>query len=157
MTIPEITVMKLTAKLSLVLAAGLLLATDAPQDKGAAKDVATAINALNDAFLKGKPDLVRQLMTDDHISITSYYGGPQSKDEQLKSLPDLKMTDYSPGEIKVTFVSKDVALVTYPLAQKGTYKGKPLAPTNYSAAVWVNREGKWLEASYQETALAEGK
>src|SRR5579871_2040360 len=118
-------VMKLTSKLLIILAAGFLVAADAPKEKGAAKDVTAAINALNDAFLKGKPDLIRPLMTDDHISITPYYGGPQTKDEQLKNLPELKMTDYSPGEIKVTFVSKDVALVTYPLGQKGTFKGKP--------------------------------
>ena len=41
------------------------------------------------------------------------------------------------------------------LTQKGTYKGKPVAPKNYVAAVWVNKDGKWLEASYQETPLAE--
>ncbi len=151
------TIMKSKSTLLIVLAAGLLMGADTAKDAGAAKEVAQAIQTLNDAFLKANPDQIRRLMTDEHVSITPYYGGPMSKSEQLKNLPELKMSEYTSGEIKVTFVSKDVALVTYPLAQKGYFKGKVLAPKNYSAAVWVNRDGRWLEASYQETALAESK
>ena len=38
-----------------------------------------------------------------------------------------------------------------------TYKGKPVAARNYVSSVWVNRDGKWLEASYHETPLGETK
>jgi ketosteroid isomerase-like protein len=135
-----------------VLAAGLLMGADAPQDS-ASKDVEKALRALNEAFKNRDADAIQRLMTDNHVAITPYYRGPRTKAEQLKNLPDLKMTEYTMGAVKVTLISKDIALITYPLTMKGTYQGKELAPKNYASAVWVLQNGKWLEASYQETAI----
>ena len=139
-------------KLLLILFAALLLAADAPKDN-VAKDVEKALRALNDAFKNRDVEAVGRLMADSHVAITSYYGGPQNKAEQLKSLPDLKMSEYGMGEVKITAIGKDTALVTYPLTLKGTYKGKELPAKNYAAAVWVLQGGKWLETFYQETPL----
>jgi ketosteroid isomerase-like protein len=138
-----------------VLATGLLLGADAPRDDQAIKEVEKAIAALNDAFHTGDADKVKALMTEDHVAVTSYYGGPVDKAGQLKSLSDHQLTEYSPGKLKVTLLGKDSALVTYPLSQKGTYKGKEVAAKSFASAVWVRRGGRWLEAFYQETPLAE--
>lgn len=137
----------------LILAAMLTVAAAAAQD-AALKDVEKAMNALNDAFKNRDADKIQRLITDNHVAITSYYGGPQNKAEQLKTLPDLKMSEYSSTDVKVTLLDKDTALVTYALTLKGTYKGKELPAKNYAAAVWVLQGGKWLEAFYQETPLA---
>src|SRR5437762_2390238 len=80
----------------------------------AVKDVEKALAALNEAFKNRDVAAVARLMTDNHQAITAYYGGVQTKAEQLKSLPDLKMSEYTPGPIKVTLLGKDTALVTYP-------------------------------------------
>lgn len=53
-------------------------------------------------------------------------------------------------------LGRDAALVTYTQKQAGTFRGKPLPPECYAAAVWVRRDGKWVELHYQETA-ATGK
>jgi ketosteroid isomerase-like protein len=144
------------SKIVWVLAAIVLVAAGAGKDdEGAVKEIQQAMRNLNEAFAKGQPDAIKRLTTDDHVAITPYYGGPQTRAEQLKNLADLKVPDYVPGETSVTLLTKDVALVTYPLSQKGTYKGKPVASKNYVAAVWVNKDGKWIEASYQETPLAD--
>ena len=140
------------SKVFMALIAGLLIGADIAQDK-ATKDVEKALGDLNEAFKKGDSDAIARLMSDSHVAITPYYGGRQTKAEQLKSLPDLKMSEYAMSDVKVTFVSKDVALVTYALKLKGTYKGKELAAKNYATALWVMQGGKWLEAFYQETAL----
>jgi ketosteroid isomerase-like protein len=142
-------------KILVVLAAGLL--TAAGKDEEAVKEIQQSLRSLNDAFAKGDAQAIRRLTADEHVAITPYYGGPMPKTEQLKNLGDLKVPDYKAGETKVTLLAKDAALVTYPLSQKGTYKGKPVAARNYVAAVWINRDGKWLEASYQETPLGETK
>lgn len=141
------------SKLLLAATAVLLIGAQGGQNNSATKDVREAISVLNDAFTKRDADTIRRLMTDEHISITSYYGGPQSKAEQLKALADLQLSEYKAGELKVTMLTDDVALVTYPLDQKGKYRQKALSAKNYASAVWVKRAGKWLEASYQETAL----
>jgi hypothetical protein len=136
-----------------ILSAGLLIGAGAGKDEGAVKEIQQAMQGLNDAYAKGDATAIRRLTADEHIAITPYYGGPMPKTEQLKNLGDLQVPDYKAGEIKVTLFTKDAALVTYPLTQKGTYKGKPVAAKNYVAAVWVNRDGKWLEVSYQETPV----
>jgi len=135
----------------LVVASVLLFAADNPKEDAA---VRKAIDALNQAFVKKDKEVLQRLLADNHVAITPYYGGPASNAEQIKGLADLKLTEYKAGEMKFTWISKDVVLITYPLSQKGSFKGKELAPRAYVAAVWVNRGGKWMEASYQETDLS---
>jgi len=130
------------------LAAVLLLGADDPS-----RDVEKAMNALNEAFQKGDADAVKRLMTDDHVAVTAAYGGPQDRAEQLKTLPDLKLSEYAAAKTKVLPLGKDAALVTYELTLKGTYKGKDVPRKNFASAVWVRRDGKWQEAFYQETPL----
>jgi hypothetical protein len=45
----------------------------------------------------------------------------------------------------------DVAQVTYRATIKGTYAGKAVPSPVYVGEVWIKRDGKWLQASYQET------
>ena len=53
-------------------------------------------------------------------------------------------------------LGRDVALVTYPLTMKGTFKGRDVPRSSIASAVWVKADGRWLETYYQETPL-EGK
>ncbi len=140
-------------KMLAILATGLLLGADYPRDKQAAKEVEKAITALNEAFHARDVDQIKALITDDYLAVTTYYGGPLNKVGQLKSLPDHKFTEYSPGKIQVTMLSKDTALARFILVQKGTYKGRPMPARSFASAVWVRRAGKWQEAFYQETPL----
>jgi hypothetical protein len=144
-------------KVLAILSAGLLIGAGATKDEGAVKEIQQAMQSLNEAFAKGDAATIRRLTTEEHVAITPYYGGPVVRGDQLKNLSDLKVPDYKAGEIKVSLITKDAALVTYPLTQKGTYKGKPVAPKNHVAAVWINRDGAWLEVSYQETPVGETK
>jgi uncharacterized protein (TIGR02246 family) len=140
-------------KILVALVAGLLVGADVPKDNAAETEVQKAITALNTAFERRDANAIRHLMTDDHVSVTAYYGGPMSKAQQLASLSDLNLSEYAAVKLQVRFLSKDVALVTYWLTQKGTFKGKEVPPQNYASAVWVNRNGKWLEVFYQDTPV----
>src|SRR5262249_25417629 len=130
-----------------VLAVGLLLGADTPKDDPA-KDVEKAITTLNEAFQKRDATAIKPLLTEDHVAVTVYYSGPQKVSDQIASLPDLKLTEYSPGKLQVTLLGKEAALVTYELTMKGTFKGKEVPRKSYAAAVWVNRGGKWQELHY---------
>lgn len=118
----------------------------------ATKDVEKAITALNDAFKNGDPAPIKALMTEDHLTVTSW-GGVQTREEALKTLPELKLKEYTPGKMKITVLGPDAALVTYSLAMKGTFKGKEMPAKSSVSAVWVRKSGKWIEAYYQETPL----
>ena len=122
-------------------------------EEDASKEVEEALAKLNLAFKDRDVAVIKRLTTPDHIAITPFYGEPQARAEQINSLPDLKVTEYTEGKINVRFLSKEVALITYPLQVKGTFKGKELFSKNYASSVWVKRGGKWAEVFYQETPV----
>jgi ketosteroid isomerase-like protein len=136
-------------KLLLALAAGLLVAADAP----APREVAKALRQLNDAFKGRDADVLQRLMAEDHVAITPY-GRQESKEHQIKTLDDFAITAYAMEEVKSQAVTKDVVLFTYTVKYEGTYKGKKLPAKSYAASLWVKRDGKWLEVFYQETQAA---
>lgn len=139
--------------LLLVIAASLAWSVHAAQDQAETKPVERALRQLNDAFAKGNADAIRAMMTDDHRAVTTYYGGPVSRDGQLKLLPDLKFTEYKTGEVTVRMLGKGVALVTFPQTMKGTFRGKDLPVKSFASAIYIERDGAWREAFYQETPL----
>ena len=142
------------AKMLMVLVTGLLIGADAPQEEDpASKEVEEAVAKLNLAFKDRDVAVIKRLMTRDAIAITPYYGKLQGKAEQIKSLPDVKLTEYTRGKLNVSFLSKEVALVTYPVQLKGTFKGKELFSKNYVSSIWVKRGRKWVQAFYQRTPV----
>jgi hypothetical protein len=144
--------MKKTLSISLALVAGLALGADPPDDS-VAKELEQAITALNEAFRDRDAGKASALMAEDHLAVTPYYGGPLDRAGQLATISDLRVTEYKAGKKQVSPLGKDTVLVTYPLVLKGTFKGKAIPPRSYASAVWVRRDGKWLERFYQETAL----
>jgi ketosteroid isomerase-like protein len=134
------------------LAVALVTAAAPARAEDATKDIEKAITALNDAFKVGDAALIKALETDDHLSVT-IWGGTQTREESLKTLPDLKLSAYTPAKMKITVMGPDAALVTYQLELKGTYKGKDVPAKNFASAVWVRKSGKWMEHYYQETPL----
>jgi uncharacterized protein (TIGR02246 family) len=137
-------------RLALVFVAGLLVAGDSPKED--AKAVEQLLRTLNDAYFKKDVDTMKRLMSDDHVAIVAS-GQRESKEEHLKSLADLKLTEYTMEDVKVTMPSKDVAIITYRANVKGSFKGKELPPKITASSVWANRNGKWQEVLYQETAV----
>jgi len=48
--------------------------------------------------------------------------------------------------------TNDVAILRYKCNLKGSMEGKKFKPS-YATEVWVNRGGKWMIVSYQETII----
>ena len=88
--------------LALLFVAGLLVAADSPKED--AKAVEQLLRTLNDAYLKKDIDSMKRLMSDDHVAIVAS-GQRETKVEHLKSLADLKLTEYTMEEVKVTMPS----------------------------------------------------
>src|SRR5262249_8475049 len=112
--------------LALVVAA-LLGGNVAAGDEEAVREVKEALNALNKAFEQGNAAAIKKLLTADHVAVTPYYGGTMKRDDQLKALPDLKFSEYTAGKMSVRLLGREVALITYPLTMKGTFKGREVA------------------------------
>src|SRR5262245_38726249 len=138
------------ARALLIVMAGLLVAADAADDTQA--KVVQSLRTLNNAYVKKDVEAMKKLMSDDHLAILGS-GQRQTKEEHLKSLADLKLSEYTMDDIKSIMPAKDMVIVTYKSTVTGTFKGAELPSKIMASSVWANRNGTWLEVLYQETPL----
>lgn len=110
-------------------------------------------NALDDAFSKGDVETIKKLMTPNHITVTPYYDGPQTVQDQLDSLSDLDWSQTIVGDVDVSLLGPDAALRTFTADLKGTFEGKALPARVFVTEVLVKQDGEWIERLYQVTTL----
>ena len=91
-------------------------------------------------------------MTPDHITVTPYYDGPQTVEDQLNSLGEYDWSQTIVGYVDVTLLGPDAAMRTFKADLKGAFK-KPLPARVFNTEILVKREGKWVEHFYQVTTL----
>jgi uncharacterized protein (TIGR02246 family) len=133
---------------ALVGAAVLLVAVQTGGDS--ADDVERAVHAIQTAFNKGDVATLKLLMTEDHMATLTYAQFAKAAD-QLAVLTEFKFSEYKIDGLKVKSLTPDTALVTYQATIKGTYKGNKVPSPVQVVEVWIKRDGKWLQGSYQET------
>ncbi len=137
----------------------LIVLTIAVASKALAGDAETieainaSSNALDKAFEQNDKAAIKALMTPDHISVTPYYDGPQTTDEQIATLPELKWDQRIVGNVKVSLLGDDAAMRTFTADLKGTFKGEPLPAKVFATEILVKHDGKWIERFYQVTTL----
>ncbi len=128
----------------------LLLAVQARAET--ADEVERARQTIQTAFNKGDVDTLKSLMTEDLLT-TLAYARFTNRADLLKVLGELKISAYKMDGLKVKTLTKEVALTSYRATIKGTYKGKAMPSPVQVVEVWIKRDGKWLQASYQETPV----
>lgn len=94
---------------------------------------------------------IKALTAADYAAYTQT--GPSNLQEDIANIDKLTIESYSLDDPKVSKVTKDVVILRYKCDLKGSFDGKPFGPV-YATEVWVNRGGKWLIVSYQETAVS---
>ena len=146
---------RLTAVFSLMLMvlAGTLLSAARAGDADTIAAINASSNALDQAFAKRDVATIKALMTADHVTVTPYYDGPQSVDDQIASLSELEYGQTIVGEPSVVLLAPDVALRTFTAELKGSFKGKKLPSRAFVNETLVKRDGKWIERLFQVTSL----
>ena len=93
-------------------------------------------------------------IAEDLVQVTS--DGVFSKAQVIKALPtDCDVKSVSLDDFKFVMLGKDVALLNYTATQDGVCGGKKLAPQIRATVNYVRRGGRWLEAMYMETPVAD--
>src|SRR6476469_5523802 len=91
----------------------ILAATGLSEARAGDEDAIEAINRvaakLDQAFEQQDKETIERLMTPDHVAVTPYYDGPQSLDDQIASLPNLKFEQTVVSEIEIGLLSPDLA------------------------------------------------
>jgi len=72
--------------------------------------------------------------------------------KMMASMP-CEIKSFTLSDWKLTMIDPNAALLTYKGAADGTCAGKPI-PTVWTSSVWVNRNGRWLAFSHQETDVS---
>lgn len=116
------------------------------------KEVVAAKKTLEAAFGSGNVEAIRSGTTTDHIAIAPHWES-FSQAEQLSKLLDLKVESYEMRDLSTTQLTKEVVVLTFKADIVGTFQGKQLAPHVRVVETWINREGEWLQATYQETQI----
>jgi uncharacterized protein (TIGR02246 family) len=146
---------KLIAAFSfLILAATAACAPSGNDDVAAIEAIDNAVGELNEAFEAKDAAAIKALMTEDHVSVTHYYGTPQSVSDQLASLAELKYEQTNLIEPTVVLLGPDAAMWTATAKLDVTFEGKSLSGTAFVTSIMVKRDGKWLEQFFQVTRLA---
>jgi Domain of unknown function (DUF4440) len=141
--------MRSLATFSLVVLMTAALSPALASEAETIKAVNASSNELDKAFEQNDKAAIKALMTPDHVSVTPYYDGPQTTDDQIASLPELKWDQKIVGDVKVSLLGDDAALRTF----TADLKGKPLPAKVFATEILVKRDGKWIERFYQVTTL----
>ena len=91
---------------------------------------------------------IKALSAEEYVSYTQE--GPSNLQQDIDTIGKLTIEAFSVDDPKVTWATKDVAILRYKCDLKGSYDGKPFKPV-YATEVWVNRGGKWRILTYAET------
>jgi ketosteroid isomerase-like protein len=125
------------------------------QDETATVEVIdNAVGELDAAFEAQNTKAVKDLMTEDHLSVTPYYGSPKSVDEVLATLSDLKYEQTNLSDPDVVLLGPDAAMRTLTAKVDGTFKGEAFSEKVFITSILAKQNGKWLEQFYQATRLA---
>ena len=85
--------------------------------------------------------------------------GIYNKEEWIKGNvdPNCTVKSYARDNIKVTMLSKDVALMTYHYTHDTICNGKQEPSPVWASTVFVKRSKKWFGAFHQETPAEQTK
>ncbi|QDT93118.1 nuclear transport factor 2 family protein [Gimesia algae] len=111
-----------------------------------------AVKTLDEAFSKRDKETIRSMTDPLHMSISPSYQF-FTQEDQLKALPELKLTLFKANPKTIVHPTPRTALIRYEAQIEGTFKGKTLAKHVQILESWVKKKGKWIETSYQETPL----
>ena len=115
-------------------------------------EVERLVRTIKTVFDNGDVDTLKRLMTQDHMATLSY-AQFSNRADQLKVLTEFKISSYEIEGLKVKALTDGAALASFRASIKGTYKGKEVPSPVQVMEVWIKRDGKWLQASYQETPI----
>jgi hypothetical protein len=115
-------------------------------------DITAKEKATWDALKKKDYDAFGNMLAPEYVEVTDEK--VLDKAGIVADVKDLNLTDATFSDWKMVPIDNDAAIITYAVTIKASQKGADVPPGPYrAAAVWVNRDGKWLAFYYQQTPV----
>ena len=103
-----------------------------------------------EAWKNKEPKPFNDMLLADFVEIDAAGVGTGAK-YITDQMPSCNVKSFSLGDMKVTWLGKDAALLTYQVTVDETCNGQQQPGNIYNSSTWVNKGGKWMAASHQET------
>ena len=141
----------LAAVLAIVLLSWSAFADDKLSDIEAIDNV---VGRIDEAVQQHDAETIKELMTDDHVAVLPFHDGPQSLDQLIATLPDLKIKQTDLSEPTVVLLGPDSAMRTLTARLELSQAGEAFDSKVFITSIMAKKDGKWLESFYQVTTLA---
>ena len=79
-------------------------------------------------------------------------GGFMKVSDFAPLMSQLKLSNWTITDEKVSWVDATTAIVTYKRTGTGTFQGQPVDSPTYASTVWTKKGDKWLAVYHQESA-----
>lgn len=115
------------------------------------KDLLAKENSSWDLAIKKDAAAYKALHAQDFITVSGdgVIGKDQSESSALD--PQVSFDHYTLSGQHLSWVQKDVALITYHVVVSGMDHGKKFDGDAYASSIWVKRQGRWENVFYQAT------
>ena len=105
------------------------------------------------AWKDKNPAWYRRNTTEDVMLINSF--GVANKAQMIKDISTCDVKSFALDDFKLVMLNSDTVLMTYTAVQDGVCGGQKIPTQVRSTVNYVRRGGRWLEAMYMETPMAE--
>jgi len=120
----------------------------AAQDSALVEKLAGEEKAIWGSVKNKQADEFGSFLADDYTAV--YNDGIRNKSEDVESVRNVDLKDFSFTDVKVVFPQKNMAVVTYKATVHGSFKGQDFSGVYFCSSVWVIRGGKWLGVLHTE-------
>jgi len=104
---------------------------------------------VNDAVAKGDKNAFMSLVSPNAWSADS--NGFMKISDFTAAFDQIKITNWSISDEKVSWIDANNAVVTYKWNGAGTFQGQAMAPATYASSLWTKKGDKWVIAFHQES------
>ncbi len=91
-------------------------------------------------------------LASDGVMIGEQGVGAKADVVQMMAQMPCEVTSFTLSDWKLSMVDADAGVLTYKGVAEGTCAGQPI-PTVWASSLWVNRKGRWVAFSHQETPV----
>ena len=116
------------------------------------KKLAANETALWNAWKSKDAKPFQNLLAADGVMIGDEGVGTKGDVVKMMASMPCEVKSFTLSDWKLTMVDPNAALITYKGVADGTCQGKPIPPV-WASSVWVNRKGKWMAFSHQESTV----
>ena len=109
-------------------------------------------NALWTAWKNKDSKPFQMWLASDGVMVGDQGVGTKADVVNMMSTMPCEVKSFTLSDWKLAMVNADAAVVTYKGSAEGTCAGQPI-PTVWASSLWVNRKGKWVAFSHQETPV----